>query len=224
MAFVSGIEFLNSKFDPFDAKLDGWSETIHENIHDYDDVFEELHEKYKSKGKIAPELKLMMMVGGSATMYHMTNSIFRTAAPDVNQIFRENPDLAQQFGQATMQSMANNNPEMQGFANFMGSATAPASAPRAPRPEMRGPSTNADEILSKINSIEGNNADNDDMPVDLNQVVSIEEILDANDESHDDIKEIKGMGSAPTGTAKAKPSRRKRSTPNSSHGLTLDIA
>ena len=119
MAFVSGIEFLNTKFDPFDAKLDGWSETIHENINDYDDVFEELHEKYKTKGKIAPELKLLMMVGGSATMFHMTNSIFKTAAPDVNQIFRENPDLAQQFGNATMKSMANNRPEMQGFANFM---------------------------------------------------------------------------------------------------------
>ena len=40
MAFVSGMEFLNSKFDPFDVKLDGWSESIHENINDYDEVFE----------------------------------------------------------------------------------------------------------------------------------------------------------------------------------------
>ena len=46
VAGVTAIEFLNNKFDPADIKLDGWSESIHENIHDYDDVFEELHEKY----------------------------------------------------------------------------------------------------------------------------------------------------------------------------------
>ena len=49
IALVTGIEFLNTKFDPFDIKLEGWSENVHENVNDYDDVFEELHEKYKSK-------------------------------------------------------------------------------------------------------------------------------------------------------------------------------
>ena len=46
MAFYCN-RFLNNKFDPLDLKLDGWGESIHENINDYDDVFEELHEKYK---------------------------------------------------------------------------------------------------------------------------------------------------------------------------------
>ena len=49
VAFVTAIEFLNSKFDPAGVRLDGWSESIHENVNDYDDIFEELHEKYKSK-------------------------------------------------------------------------------------------------------------------------------------------------------------------------------
>ena len=35
MAFASGVEFMNSKFDPFDIKLDGWSESLHENLNDY---------------------------------------------------------------------------------------------------------------------------------------------------------------------------------------------
>ena len=48
IAFVTA-EFLNTRFDPFDIKLEGWSESVHENQHDYDDVFEELHEKYKEK-------------------------------------------------------------------------------------------------------------------------------------------------------------------------------
>ena len=54
MAVINGIEFLNNKFDPFDIKLDGWSEQINENITDYDDIFGELYEKYKSKASMAP--------------------------------------------------------------------------------------------------------------------------------------------------------------------------
>ena len=30
LAKVTAIEFLNNKFDPFDVKLDGWSENVHE--------------------------------------------------------------------------------------------------------------------------------------------------------------------------------------------------
>jgi hypothetical protein len=39
MAAVSGAEFLNSKFDPFDVKLDGWSESVNESVEDFDEVF-----------------------------------------------------------------------------------------------------------------------------------------------------------------------------------------
>ena len=42
---ITALEFLNTKFDPFDLKLDGWSESIHENIDDYGEVFGELFEK-----------------------------------------------------------------------------------------------------------------------------------------------------------------------------------
>ena len=45
---ITGLEFLNGKFDPFDIKLDGWSEQVNENIDDFDEIFAELHEKYRS--------------------------------------------------------------------------------------------------------------------------------------------------------------------------------
>ena len=62
MAFVSGTEYMNSRYDPFSVKLDGWSEQVNENINDYDDIFEELHYKYKSSGKkMAPELRLLCL-------------------------------------------------------------------------------------------------------------------------------------------------------------------
>lgn len=42
MGFCTGLEWMNNKFDPFDVKLDGWSESVHENVEDYDDIFEEI--------------------------------------------------------------------------------------------------------------------------------------------------------------------------------------
>lgn len=105
MACVTGIEFLNSRFDPFDVKIDGWSEQVHENVNDYDDIFEELHDKYKSTGrKMAPELRLMMSLSGSAFMFHLTSSMFKQQPlPGVEQVLRSNPELMKQFQQAASQ-------------------------------------------------------------------------------------------------------------------------
>ena len=116
MAVINGIEFLNNRFDPFDLKLDGWGEQINENINDYDDIFSELHDKYKSKATMAPELKLLFQLGGSAMMVHMTNTMFKSAMPGMDDIFRQNPDLMKQFQSAAVNSMGQSNP---GFSGFM---------------------------------------------------------------------------------------------------------
>lgn len=81
MAIITGIEFLNDKFDPFDVNLDGWSENVNDGINDYDDIFEELHEKYKGKANLAPELKLMFALAGSGFMFHLRTSMFKSALP-----------------------------------------------------------------------------------------------------------------------------------------------
>jgi len=143
MAFVSGLEFLNTKFDPLDLKLDGWAESVNENIDDYDDVFAELHEKYADKAKMAPELKLIFMLGGSAAMLHMTNTMFKSSMPGMDDIMRQNPELMQQFTAAAANSMSQQNT---GFSNFMGDVmrsrevpqyvTPPMGSPPGPRQEM----------------------------------------------------------------------------------------
>ena len=117
MTAITGIEFLNNKFDPFDLKLDGWSEQINENVDDYDEIFAELHEKYKSKAKMAPELKLLFQLGGSAIMLHMTNTMFKSAMPGMDDIMRQNPELMKQFTQAAVNTMSQSAPN---FGNFMG--------------------------------------------------------------------------------------------------------
>ena len=144
LAFVSGLEFLNGRFDPFDLKLDGWSEAVNENVDEYDDVFGELHEKYGGKAKMSPELKLLFMLGGSGAMLHMTNTMFKSSMPGMDDIMKQNPELMQQFQSAAMNSMGQQNP---GFGQFMGGMMGgpqmdqrqmpPMGSPAMPPREMR---------------------------------------------------------------------------------------
>ncbi len=108
MACVSGIEFLNGKFDYFDVKLGGWSENVMENINDYDEVFEELHDKYSDSVKMAPEMRLLMMVAGSGFMFHLTNSLFKSATPNLKDILKQNPDIMKSVQEAATKNMAQN--------------------------------------------------------------------------------------------------------------------
>jgi len=128
MAIINGIEFLNGRFDPFDIKLDGWGEQINENITDYDEVFGELYEKYKTKASLAPELKLLFQLGGGAMMVHMTNTMFKSSMPGMDDILRQHPDLMRQFQTAAVNSMSQTNP---GFSGFMNNVM--NSEPQVPR-------------------------------------------------------------------------------------------
>ena len=165
MAVSSGIEFLNGKFDPFDIKLDGWSESIYENLHEYDEVFEELHEKYKSKVKVAPELRLLMMFGGSAFMFHLTNTLFKSKMPGIDQILQQNPDLANNVKQAAMNTMRNNEAASGNADPLFGMMMNQAQnmmGPKAPqgKGQMKGPS-GVDDILNMVNKpkVPANNED-----------------------------------------------------------------
>lgn len=143
MAAVTGLEFLNSKFDPFDLKLDGWGEGVHENLTEYDDVFAELHEKYKSKASVAPEIKLMFMLAGSATMVHMTNTMFKPQLPGMDDIVRHNPELANRLAGAAAQGIVGGGAKQQapayssvlgGLGAGMGAGNASTSTPMAMPP------------------------------------------------------------------------------------------
>lgn len=141
MAMINGIEFLNNKFDPFDIKLDGWSEQVQENITDYDDIFSELHEKYKSKASMAPELKLLFQLGGSAMMVHMTNTMFKSAMPGMDDILRQNPDLMRSFQNAAVNSMAQTNPGFGGFMSNMMNPEPPRGMGPPPPLATQGPNS-----------------------------------------------------------------------------------
>jgi hypothetical protein len=116
MGAITGLEWMNDKFDPFDVKLQGWSESVHTNVEDFDEIFEELYDKYKERGKMPPEMRLMMAVAGSGFMCHVSNSFFRQKMPSMDDVLKSNPMLAKQMAQA---AAAQAGP---GFGNFMGMA------------------------------------------------------------------------------------------------------
>ena len=106
IACTTGLEFLNKKYNPFEIQLDGWSENVMENVDDYDEVFEELYVKYRTKMHVAPEVKLIMMLGGSAMMFHLTNSMFKSVMPNMNDVIKQNPGLVQNMMSAVQNTVS----------------------------------------------------------------------------------------------------------------------
>ena len=231
MAAINGIEFLNNKFDPFDIKLDGWGEQFNENVEDYDDVFSELYEKYSSKASMAPELKLLFQLGGSAMMVHMTNTMFKSSMPGMDDILRQNPDLMKSFQSAAVNSMSDSNPGLSGFMNNMMNSGMPPPPPeqtqsrpnftndgrafqenmnmdndginmREKRPEMKGPSDISD-ILSGLKTRNINIQENE-KPRQDNSTISIS-----------DLKELQ--------TDVTMPKKSKRRQKSASNTIILDI-
>ena len=93
MGAVSTIEFVNKKWNPFDLALEGWSENMMETIDDYDLIFEKLHDKYKDKVSMPPEMELLLAVSGSAFMYHLSHSMLRSLGPEIAAKIKKNPEI-----------------------------------------------------------------------------------------------------------------------------------
>jgi hypothetical protein len=289
LACITGLEFLNNKFDPFDLKLDGWSEQVNENLTEYDEIFGELHEKYKSKAKMSPELKLLFQLGGSAIMLHMTNTMFKSALPGMDDIMRQNPELMQQFTQAAVSSMSNNtvggggsgapNGRGSGFGNFMSDiiggggggggfgrnnepppyaqhrpppppiATKGPVAPPPPvrpgatamptpidqksrRPEMRGPSSDVSDMMSRLKTktinIQPTGSSSANANSDAGGNLTLQNILsgmsggDANNEIHLEptVVNVSSLGELPQDSVPHKSKRRPRSERNT---VSMDL-
>jgi hypothetical protein len=174
---ISGIEYLNKTIEnPLDLRLNGWSENVMENISDYDEVFEELHDKYGEKVKMAPELKLLMLVAGSGFMFHLTNSLFKSATPDLKDVLRQNPDIMRNIQEAATKKMSENIGQQFGeddrIGNMMRQGINMKMNAQQPMPRpgnqqrMNGPS-GVDDLLNELNS------GRDDVSVSSNETSSV---------------------------------------------------
>ena len=115
VTLVSGVEMLNNRYDPIGAKLNGWSETIIENMGSYETIFEKLHEKYRGSVELAPELELLFTLISSAFMYHMMQTMFKTAIPNLGQTMMQNPVLMKEMAKAVGKAADTTNQQTAGI-------------------------------------------------------------------------------------------------------------
>jgi hypothetical protein len=106
---TSGLEYMNRRFDPVGAKLDGWGESVMENMMDYDGIFERLHNKYKGSMEMEPEMELLFALAGSAFQFHLSQTFFKSAIPQLGQVLRENPDVIKGFINVAQEAARRNN-------------------------------------------------------------------------------------------------------------------
>ena len=100
---------------------------------------------------MAPELKILFQLAASGMMIHMTNTMFKSAIPGMDDIMRQNPDLMNQFTKAAVNSMENTSPGVAGFMNeFKSKPMREEMRSQPQREDMRGPD-NINTILSGLN-------------------------------------------------------------------------
>jgi hypothetical protein len=91
----------------FGLQLDGLSEAAQMNVVDLEDDFEELYDLYGENMKMHPLVRIPMRVCMMVYMVHLTNQMAQKAPiPNIQDIMRQNPDIARSLAGAAMQNQA----------------------------------------------------------------------------------------------------------------------
>lgn len=133
LTFVNGVEmttdsdFVRARLPKqVQPKLTGWSESIQSDIEPFDEIFEEMYDLYKDSASFHPLVRLMMTLGASGAMMHITNTMAeKSGIPGMADLLKENPELQRQFAAAAMSKMG-------GVGQFLTGVNglAPPSAPQ----------------------------------------------------------------------------------------------
>ena len=96
-----------SAMKAFGLQLDGLSEAAQMNVVDLEDDFEELYDLYGENMKMHPLVRIPLRVCMMVYMVHLTNQMAQKAPiPNIQDIMRQNPDIARQLAGAAMQNQA----------------------------------------------------------------------------------------------------------------------
>jgi hypothetical protein len=113
--FITGMSAMEwgSKNVPFmkafGLQLDGLSESAQMNVADMEEDFEELYDLYGEKLKMHPLVRIPIRTCMMVYMVHLTNQMARKAPiPNIDEVMRNNPDIARQLAQAAMQQQTQN--------------------------------------------------------------------------------------------------------------------
>ena len=130
----------------FGLQLDGLSESAQMNVVDLEDDFEELYDLYGDNMKMHPLVRIPLRTCMMVYMVHLTNQMTRKAPiPNMDDIMRQNPDIARQLASAAMQqqtqqmrgqaqpaqptSQASPNNPLSGLMSFMQGSIPPGPPP-----------------------------------------------------------------------------------------------
>lgn len=157
---VSVVEFLNDKYDPFDFHLSGWSESISSQVNNWNDVLEEIYEKYKSSGrKLSPEIKLVYLILTSAAMFHLTSSFRNPKKTNTveNTSVTQKPDSKTNTTENTKKkSNRNNSSSHEPFVKIDSVESASSNDNYKDKKEFTiKKSTDVSNILKKIHNVSG---------------------------------------------------------------------
>ena len=146
ISICSVMEYVNNRFDPMDIVLDGWSEEINEDVEngEYDEVMEELYDKYYDKVQMSPEMKLMMMVGGSAVKFHLSHTLLKSMIPGADSLLKQNPNLKDDI-----MNLVNKTEQGQAFNHEMNNLHRGEVGGLGARQDIQGPD-DVDDILAEL--------------------------------------------------------------------------
>jgi hypothetical protein len=161
----------------FGLQLDGLSQSAQMNVGDLEEDFEELYDLYGDKMRMHPLVRIPMRTCFMVYMVHLTNQMaMKAPVPNIEQILRQNPDIARQMAATAMQQQTQQfkqqaappmpapapaparvvqspppNP-LSGLMSFLGGTTQPSPPEvKAPVREMKPPSTmGIGDILKNI--------------------------------------------------------------------------
>ena len=144
--FITGMSAMewSSKNVPlmkaFGLQLDGLSESAQMNVGDMEEDFEELYDMYGDKLKMHPLVRIPIRTCMMVYMVHLTNQMARKAPiPNIDEVMRNNPDIARQLAQAAMQQQTQ---------TMRAASSAPTMPSYAPPPPSANPLSGLANFMS----------------------------------------------------------------------------
>lgn len=158
------VEFVFGKWNPLSLELEGWSESVNENITDFDDVFEEFAEKYfKDRSKLPVEIRLVGLILWSALSFHFTQQMAKRMTNGGKFMGMSMEDMGNMFGPARAQTQPQGGgggggapvqetmrrPNAGGFSQASSQNVPRSGGERRPVREMR-PAQGVDDIVNEL--------------------------------------------------------------------------